>query len=141
MTDEQAYEIIEKVFKAHWPNWRFEEEETLVWIKTLRRFDFNKAKAAINNLYMSWEKQGKPPAAKIKNALRSTVESKQSNGPIILYEIIRKGKKHGMRFCANSIPPIDELEREAGEKLERCNQLYNREHILIRHWENEVVPF
>ena len=48
MTDEQAYEIIEKVFKAHWPNWRFEEEETLVWIKTLRRFDFNKAKAAIN---------------------------------------------------------------------------------------------
>lgn len=87
MTDQQAAELIETVFKAHWPNWTFTIIETKEWVKTLTRFDFSKAKAAISEFYMAQTKQGKPAPGTLINALKAKaalkVESRdERTGPL-----------------------------------------------------------
>ena len=70
MTDLQAAEIIETVFKAHWPNWTFSIIETKEWVRTLVKFDYEKAKAVISEFYMAQTRQGKPAPGALITALR-----------------------------------------------------------------------
>ena len=80
MTDQQASELIETVFKAHWPNWEFSIVETQEWVKELRRYDYGLAKAAINNFYMAQTKQGKPAPGVLIAELKAKAIVRQDRG-------------------------------------------------------------
>jgi len=105
MNDLQAVELIEDVFRVHWPNWNFPLEEAAVWVKELRRYDYDRAKTAINTFYMAQTKQGKPPPASLKAALRNSIERKdQKEGELTgpLFGIKRAdGRLRWHKFTGN----------------------------------------
>ena len=139
MTDIQAIELIETVFAAHWPNWSFTPDETEVWVKNLRRYDFVRAKTAINNYYMSQTRQGKPAPGNLLNALRKNAAThldRKANEPIKLFEIITEGKERGQGFFATPpLPAEQEIEDSAERYRKNFNVLYNVNHIVLRCWE------
>jgi len=139
MTDAEAVNLIETVFVAHWPNWIFSPEETAVWVANLRRYDFAKAKAAINNFYMSQTRQGKPAPGQLLMALRKNARihsEKRINEPVRLFEIIAEGKNRGQNFFRNQpIPADQEIEETAEGYRKAFNILYGDNHIIIRHWD------
>jgi len=115
MTDLQAAELIEKVFKTHWHTWRFEVEETAVWVKHLRKYDYARAKTAINNFYMAQTRQGKPAPGSLLAALRehATIKTEAGdNEPVCIFEITKAGKKRGYKFFANpnKMPAKEQIE-------------------------------
>jgi hypothetical protein len=106
MTELQASEIIETVLKAHWPNWTFNIVETQQWVRTLSRYDFIRAKAAISEFYMSQIKQGKPAPGSLINALKAKAAvhddrpRDERTGP--LFGIVRDdGRLRWSKFCGN----------------------------------------
>lgn len=145
MNDLQAAEIIEKVFKAHWPNWNFDVEETAVWVHELRKYDYGRAKSVINNFYMAQTKQGKPAPAHLRRALRNNAriqQKKQSNEPVLLFEIIKEGRERGQFFSQNPPLPADqEIEEYAERGRKAFNNMYGGNHIVVRHWEKDEIPF
>ena len=138
MTDLQAAEIIEQVFKAHWPNWIFSIEETKVWVRQLRYYDFMLAKTAINNFYMAQTRQGKPAPgaliAALRNKARAQDQSAMNNGPVLICEILREGKPRGERFFGKYLPPNEVCEKMSDKLREKFDNLYGGNHIVIRHW-------
>ena len=139
MTESEAMEFIEKILKSHWPNWTFSGEETLVWIRELRKYNYNLAKVAVNNFYMSQTKQGKPAPAHLLMALTKNArvqQQKQSNEPVLLFEIIKEGRKRGQRFFQN-LPKPSNQEIEACSERGRMafNALYGGNHYVVRQCE------
>ena len=138
MTDLQAAEIIEQVFKAHWPNWIFSIEETKVWVRQLRHYDYNLAKTAINNFYMAQTRQGKPAPgaliAALRNKARAQDQKTKNNDPVLICEILREGKPKGQRFYGKHLPPNEVCEKTADKLRENFDNLYGGNHIVIRHW-------
>lgn len=141
MTDTQAIELIETVFAAHWPNWTFSEEETAVWIQHLRRYDFARAKQAINNYYMAQTRQGKPAPGNLLNALRKNAaiySERTVNEPVKLFEIIAEGRERGQGFFATPPLPADQVIEDTAERYrEKFNVLYAPNHIVLRCWEQQ----
>lgn len=150
MTDSDAAKLIEEVFKSHWPNWRFEGEETKVWTGILRKYDYVSAKTAINNFYILQTKQGKPAPALIVEVLRQNAYSRETrpNEPILLYTIIKESSYlagrssgiYGKRFYISGKkqkPASEEIERMAERDRRLANQIYGENHIIIRSWEHE----
>lgn len=149
MTTEQAMDIINTVLKSHWPNWIFEDEETIFWIKLLQKYDFDKVKSAINNLYSSWEGQGHPPAGKIKKAIQIAVV-RENNGEIeisTIYKIFKvggevyakwEGKYGGMCFAGNVFQPDEDIEIQANVMLNKIKQRNpSNDYFIHRLWEGE----
>jgi hypothetical protein len=139
MSDEDATRIIDQVLKAHWPNWTFNGKETLVWIRELRKYNYEMAKAAINNFYMAQTKQGKPAPAHLLMALRKYArirqekEEGQSREPVLLFEIIKEGRERGQRFFSNPSKPSDQEIEEYSERGRKAfNSLYGGNHIVVR---------
>jgi hypothetical protein len=145
MTREDAVRLIENVFKAHWTNWRFDDEETAVWIKELCKYEYERAKTAINNFYMAQTKQGKPPPAQIRLVLRKYAQiekQKQSNEPVKLFEIVREGKLRGYSFFKNLPLPADQEIEDYAEKVRKdCDATYGGKHYVVRYWMKDEVPF
>jgi len=144
MSDEDATRIIDQVLKAHWPNWNFNGEETLVWIRELRKYDYELAKIAINNFYLAQTKQGKPAPAHLLAALNRTARKQQKreseiNEPVLLFEIISEYRTRGQRFFCNPPKPADpEIEAYSERCRQAFNAMYGGNHIIIRQCE---VPY
>jgi hypothetical protein len=95
MMDEYATRIIDQVLKAHWPNWTCDGEETLLWVRELRKYDCGLAKTAINNFYMARTKQGKPAPAQRKDKKRAfKTRFKQVNGKKVDFPAKNGVKQH-----------------------------------------------
>ncbi|MFX0194594.1 MAG: hypothetical protein ACFFCW_00605 [Candidatus Hodarchaeota archaeon] len=143
MTDEDATIIIEQVLKAHWPNWIFNHEEIVVWVKELRKYDYNLAKTAVNNFYMQQIKQGKPAPAHLRMALRKNARAqkeKQNNEPILLFEIIKEGRERGQRFFCNQPKPAEQEIENYSERVRKLfNAMYRGNHYVVRQFES--LPF
>lgn len=126
MTDLQAAELIEKYFKAHWPNWSFPNEETEVWIRKLRKYDFEKAKYAINKFYLAQTKQGKPPPGRLLAYLRQNALSKTDNKKteiVKLFQICRPdGRRRWFPFSGPKGTPKSVVENHASRVLEDANR-------------------
>ena len=143
MTDLQAAELIEKVFKTHWHTWRFEVEETAVWVKHLRKYDYARAKTAINNFYMAQTRQGKPAPGSLLASLRehATIKTEAGdNEPVCIFEITKAGKKRGYKFFANpnKMPAKEQIEKMAETMRTNFNNMYGDGHIVVREME---IPF
>jgi len=128
MTDQQASDLIEQVFKAHWPNWEFTIVETQQWVKTLRRFDFIRAKAAISEFYMAQKKQGKPAPGSLINALKAkaAIHTDQPRGERTgpLFGIRRAdGRLRWRKFSGNLDMAQQEVEAMALKFTRYANQL------------------
>ena len=145
MTESQAIQLVE-MMRDYWPTWVFKGEELRFWIHKLETYDFVRAKSAINNFYMSYEKQGRPPAGKIIKALQGTRqkgEGASANEPVLLYEIVKGEQDRGFRFFSKG-GPIDDhdfLERGSEYLRQQFNELYGGEHYVVRHWMPENLPF
>ena len=125
MTDQQAIDLI-AVFQAHWHTWQFSAEETSVWIQRLRRFDFSKAKHAVNNFYMDQTKQGKPAPGSLLAAIRraATVKADLEGCEMVqLFEICRAdGRRRFYPFSGPAGTPRAAIEAHAQAIAERCNR-------------------
>ena len=140
MTDLQASEIIDTVFKAHWQNWTFSIIETQEWVRTLRRFDFIRSKAAISEFYMAQTKQGKPAPGALIAAIRAKATIRDER-PLVdrtgpLFGIRRAdGRLRWNKFCGNLDMAQQEIEVMALKFTRYANllepnhyyELYSRE--------------
>jgi hypothetical protein len=144
MDNTQAISFIEKVFSKHWPNWKFEDEEFTFWVKILKKYDYEKATQAINNLYANWEKQGKPPAGIITKTLNSTLnisEKNKTNEPVLLYSILKPNKDIkqclGMGYAGDPYRADESIEISANNDKYRCERAYGEPCTVIRIWEGD----
>jgi hypothetical protein len=147
MNDLQAAEIVD-VLRSHWPTWKFEGEELNVWVEKLRRYDYGRAKAAINNFYMAQTRQGKPAPGNILATLRQNAVDEQGMdqniGPVLLYEIIKDSQPKGQKFFANiprNVPPKEDIEKMSDVMRQNFDDLYGGEHVVVRHWATDDIPF
>lgn len=145
MKVEEAQEITE-LLEGHWPTWKFSKKEVDFWMNTLRPFSYKISKAAINNFYLSYEKQGRPPAAKIMNLLKATQQKdkqRESNEPVLLFEIVKEGRERGYRFFSDGgeMNDLEYLEGRSEYLRRQFNGLYGGNHYVIRHWMAEDLPF
>ena len=137
MTDAQAAELIENVFKAHWPKWEFNIIETQEWVKELRRYDYSLAKAAISKFYMAQTERGKPAPGALIAELRANAIARRDRGKDErlgpLFGIYRAdGRLRWSKFVGDLDMPRPEIEAlalkfcryansiEAGHYIEYC---------------------
>ena len=141
MTAQEAEDIVD-IMQRHWPNWLFDGEELRCWLHQLRQYDYQRARAAINNLYMSREKPGKPPAGLVVRVLKATrTKSKKDNEPRLLYEVIKHGRVMGQRFYGTpgQLANTGGLEAESENRRQEFDNFYGGKHHIVRHW--EPIPF
>ena len=126
MTELQAIEIIDSVFKAHWTTWKFPVNETKFWMERLVKFDYSLAVKAIDNLYESQDQQRKPAPASILGALRrnAAIKSDENHNECIpLFEICRAdGRRRFFPFSGSAGTTVREIE---GYALQIC-RAYNK---------------
>ena len=132
MTDGQANDIIEDTMKAHWPNWEFKSQELKVWLEELRKFDFDTAKNAINELYKTWEKDRYPKMPHIMAAIRQYIAAQYKTGqPAALFGILTKdGRKRFFDTWGNADCPRQEIEAKAERVRQYCNDNIEPGHIV-----------
>jgi len=127
MTDNEANDIILNAIQAHWPKWNFKGQELRVWIEELHKFDYETAKAAINELYRTWEKIYMPKMPHMLGAIRRQVVSRRDGegkrtGP--LFGIIRAdGRPRWRKFSGDMNMPRQEIEVIAEKLCRHANQL------------------
>lgn len=141
MTDMDATRLIDEVIRVHWPNWNFPSEEAAVWVKELRRYDYDRAKTTINNFYMAQTKQGKPPPASLIAALRNKAREKQCGsskkiGP--LFGICRAdGRLRWHKFVGNLNMAQQEIEVMALNFCRKANLIESGHYIEYYSAETE----
>lgn len=149
MNDSETVQFIETVLNPLWPRWKCGDEESRMWVKTLSHYDYNLARQAVNNLFISQEHRGiEPVISKIVNAVRKIQQIKNPTGgePVLLYTIIKEslyqaGKNpriYGKGFYvgnSNLVPAPEEIERMAERDRQHASQMYAANHIIIRNWE------
>jgi hypothetical protein len=126
MTELQAIEIIDGVFKAHWSTWKFPVHETKFWMERLIRFDYSLAVKAIDKLYENQDQQRKPAPASILVALRrhATIKSDEERKECIpLFEVCRAdGRRRFFPFSGPAGTTIREIEAYALQVCRACNK-------------------
>lgn len=138
MTDNEIGQIIKDVIKAHWPNWEFPPEETRVWMKALYPYDFERAKEAINDLYMTWEKDRYPKPAHIINAISKKAQKKKNVRTVPLFGIFRADHRRRWRdFCGDADTPRQEIEQIAEQICKRANEIESGHYIMYYNTDGE----
>lgn len=132
MTDEQAHEIIDDTIQAHWPNWEFRGQELVIWLKELRKFDYETAKQAINDLYLSWTKERYPKIAHIMAQIRLTAKQKYGTGRMTaLFGIFTKeGKRKWCDFWGMANWPEQEIKSFAERVQTYANDTMEPGHYI-----------
>ena len=136
MTDLEAGNIIETVMKVHWPKWEFRGQELKVWIEELRKFDYETAKYAINELYKVWESTRYPKLPIIMGNIRKLSRAKRQSGYRLarLYTILRQdGRPRWFPFNGNANTPRGEIEQAAEKMRTEANRLYPGDNHIIQY--------
>jgi len=146
MNDLQANEIIDKTLNSHWPTWTFPPEETKVWVRELRKYDYIRAKSAIDNFYMAQTKQGKPAPGAIRAALRANAlenrdqQQGKRTGP--LFGICRAdGRLRWRKFSGDLNMPRQEVENMAGKFCRYANQLEAGHYYVLYSTDEETAGY
>jgi hypothetical protein len=136
VTDVQANDIVENTMKAHWTNWNFAGQELKVWIEELRKFDYETARTAINELYKSWDKDRYPKMPQILRAIRSYCKMKKQVGRKIapLFEILRADGKRLWAPFAGDITM-------AKEEIERIAEFYRNEADCLESTQKHIIKY
>lgn len=146
MTNAQAATILSEVLPGFWPEWEKTDAQSKSWLKKLRSFDFEKAKAVIEDMHFTRDGKYKSPPARV---LLEKLEAKAVESPfapherdaLLLYEIVADGYTRGMKFfMPNGRPPNHEaVVREAEAHRDRLQEMRQREHIIhYADWEAEL---
>ena len=133
MNDEKANEII-GVMKSHWPNWNFVGDELIVWLEELRKFDFEMARNAINQLYKSWTKERYPKMPQIMAAIRNFAKARREQNKRVapLYGIFRQdGRPRYTSFWGDPTLPKQEIERMALRDCQKTNDMWGPGHYYM----------
>ena len=136
MNDNQANDIIENVMKAHWPNWVFKGQELFVWMKELRKFDYETAKEAINDLYIKWDSNRYPKMAHIMASIRGLCNARrQANKRLVaLFVITRQnGTPRWFPFTGDVNTPREEVEKQAEDLRQEANRLYQGSQHIVHY--------
>ncbi len=136
MSDEQANKIINEVMKPHWPSWEFKGQELFVWIRELRKFDYETAKEAINDLYVNWESNRYPKMPHIMASIRGLSKTrKQANKRLVALFVITKqnGVQRWFPFVGDANTPREDVERRAEALRQEANRLYQDEQHIIHY--------
>jgi len=146
MTDLQAAEIIETVIKSHWPNWTFTVIETREWVRTLAKFDFQKAKSAISEFYMAQTRQGKPAPGALIMALRAKAivrgDQQQQERTGLLFGICRAdGRLRWSKFSGSLDMAPQEVEAMALKYTRYANQLEAGHYYELYPQDNETEGY
>jgi hypothetical protein len=146
MDNMQASCFIEEVIQGFYPRWKPQDFELRAWMRELRKYDYQKARKVITNLFFRLNTRTiDPPAGKLIDALRSDaaipiqhpptvmtshfvkcIEGPQSNPKL-------KGAKRGV-FAAekgNQSDP-DYMLRIAEIMRDKYEQLYGGKWIIVR---------
>ena len=132
MNEKQAQDIINNSIQAHWPSWEFKGQELAVWIKELRRFDFETSKQAINDLYLSWKSDRYPKIAHIMAKIKENVQRKHEKGRMIaLFGIFRKdGRRRWFDFWGWDNTPREIIEEHANRVCKYANDVIEPGHYI-----------
>lgn len=129
--------------KAHWPKWEFRGQELRVWIEELRKFDYETAKTAINELYKVWESTRYPKMPIVMGNIRKLARAKRQAGKRIvpLYTITRQdGKRRWSPFFGDPNTPREVVERDAEIKRADANRMWPENHIIQYHSTDKKEP-
>ena len=140
MTDMQAEQIINEVMKAHWPNWNFAGQELRVWIEELRKYDYETAKNAINELYKSWEKDRYPKMPHILGSIRRHAQARRRADKrlVPLFEITRQdGTRRWWPFVGDANSPRELVSRRAEQIQQQANRLYPTDKHIVFYLNTE----
>lgn len=140
MNDDQASDIIESVMKVHWPKWEFKGQELKVWLEELRKFDYETAKNAINELYKTWSSTRYPKMPQIMvNIRKLAIAKRQSDKRLVpLYTILRPdGRRRWYPFNGNANAQRQAVEQDAEIKRDAANREYGDDHIIQYHRTDE----
>ena len=148
MTHDQAKDILENLITGFWPDWNRTDAQYEQWLMRLRKYDYNKTKTAIIDIHFRQTINTKsPPAGKIFALLTANAVEKRAinkREPLLVYEIIKKGRKYGFKFSLPSGNEPNEsqkkaLEIEAENIRLNMDRMYGFEHII--KWYIDVLPF
>ena len=142
MTDEDANDIIENVMKAHWPKWEFAGQELRVWIEELRKFDYETAKTAINELYKAWESPRYPKMPIVIGNIRklAKLQRRAESRLVQLFTICKQdGKRRWFPFTGDANAPREEVTKRAEFLAAEANRLWPEEKHIIHYHGTEKV--
>lgn len=146
MTNQEAERFVDSVLKGLWPRWETTEEETTGWVQRLQKYDYGRARQAVNNTFFaSSSKRPRPPAGKIFKVLKSKARiilPREATEPVLLFSIIKerffKEDKTSTRFAKGFFATTpeeacdkNEIERKAEAIREKCNWMYGENHIIL----------
>jgi hypothetical protein len=138
VNDEQANDIIESVMKAHWPKWEFKGQELKVWLEELRKFEYEIAKYAINELYKVWQSNRYPKMPIVMGNIRklAIAKSRAEKKLVRLFTITRQdGRPRWFPFTGYNNISQEEIEKRAEQLRAEANRLWpdEEEHIVCYH--------
>jgi len=145
MTTIEAERLIDSVLRHLWSRWEPKDHELRVWSKRLRRYDYGRAKSALNELFFELPMRVSPPAKEIVQCLKrkAFIRPPESAGePVYLYSIIGQTRfdrgftdfEDGEIFCVGNEsmkPERQEIERRAERDRNYRQRFYQENQIII----------
>lgn len=147
----QQDRFIKEVVQGLWLDWKPSKEQLNILKNALSYLEYEPTQFALRNWYAAQSVMPKnPPLNKIILLFRRLYRQqgrKQDSEPVLLYTLIkerfyREGKNpriYGKGFYVGGqsrVPTESEIiEEDAERKRKEANQLYGKNHIIIRNWQ------
>lgn len=144
MTETEAQNFVNDVLKGLWADWEPTDAQYSLWVRKLLRFQYNKAKVALENWFLETKYTGKQPdinkILKYLSTKRAYDRGILQPEPVKVFELFdQQNPRWRMSFWESSLEALKrrephEIEREAEQKRLGCNMMYSGNYVLIMDW-------
>lgn len=144
MNETEAQNFIEQVLKGLWPDWEPTDAQYGLWVRRLLRFQFYKAKDALEKWFCETQRTYKIPPInnilKYLSAKKAWDSSKAQPEAVKVFELYdQENPRRRISFWESSLEALKkrdphEIEQEAQRKRLGCNSMYSGNFVLIMDW-------
>jgi hypothetical protein len=139
MTELQAQNFIQATLQGLWPDWEPTDAQYGLWSRKLKRYDYNKAKEAVNEWFCEQTINYKrPPINKILKWVGTKRAHQAINTEdyelITLYELFDPNSDWRISFAGKKGQSHQSLEESAAREVKRCESLYKRKLVIRQLW-------
>jgi len=141
MTEIEAQNFISSQLQGLWQGWEPTDAQYGLWSRKLKRYDYHKAKEALNEWFCEQTINYKqPPINKILRwfSIKKVFKTTEKKDPIPDYELF---DPEDIAYVLSFSPaggkkpwPVQELEVESQRMRKLCSELYGRKLIVRQLW-------
>ncbi|MHC4153721.1 MAG: hypothetical protein ACYST6_02180 [Planctomycetota bacterium] len=148
MTEQEAYEFIDKELRPLWPEWEFPDAAIPIWVHQVKQFDYQLCRKGVRDYYATREGSFKRP--KLHGIIRATRPYQEATYPDLKRErtqpktdVFVKCVKHNNLVKMHQFFPVfveikqqddhDYVVKAAEALRDRSEQLYGGSWIILQY--------